>query len=312
MLLYLILIISVFTFLWLRVDFGEISNSMGLLRLTYVPLILLCAVLNCIGRYIRWDYYLKKTNINVLKRDSFVFFMIGLLFSLTPGKVGELVKSYLIKEKYHTPISHSAPIIVAERITDLIAMSVLALVGFSEFRYGGTTLIVGFLLIGTLLIMLNCEKLGMFIIKRFNTVLGMTRLKTITQKIELGYLTSRHLLRGEALFVSIFIALSAWLFEYLAFYLVCRGLSVDISVLSALFIYSFSVLAGALSMLPAGIGGTEVSMAALLILCGISKAYAVAGTVTFRLCTLGLAILVGLIVISTEKISVLRRFEMKS
>ena len=43
------------------------------------------------------------------------------------GKIGELLKSYLLKMLTDVPISRSSPIIVAERLTDGIAMKVLVL-----------------------------------------------------------------------------------------------------------------------------------------------------------------------------------------
>lgn len=63
--------------------------------------------------------------------------------SVTPGKIGEVFKSYLLKEQIGTPISKSAPIVFAERITDFLSLVLLSLTGALMFGYG-TNLIIGF------------------------------------------------------------------------------------------------------------------------------------------------------------------------
>src|SRR5438309_188150 len=56
--------------------------------------------------------------------------------AMTPGKVGEVLKSYLLKQVRGTPIATSAPIVVAERLTDGIAMLFLSAAGLLLFDYG--------------------------------------------------------------------------------------------------------------------------------------------------------------------------------
>ena len=62
----------------------------------------------------------------------------------------------------------------------------------------------------------------------------------------------------------------------------------------AFFIYSFATIAGAISMLPGGVGLTEGSITFFLISHGIEKAIGVAATFVIRVCTLWFALLVGL------------------
>ena len=62
--------------------------------------------------------------------------MSGLIMSVTPGKVGELLKSYLVKEVTGDPVSKTAPIIFAERITDFLSLLLIAIIGAYTFDYG--------------------------------------------------------------------------------------------------------------------------------------------------------------------------------
>jgi glycosyltransferase 2 family protein len=83
--------------------------------------------------------------------------------------------------------------------------------------------------------------------------------------------------------------------EGVAFYYIMHILGRDLSLPTALFIYAFSMLVGALSFLPGGLGGTEATMVALLILNHVAQPQAVAATVLIRLATLWSAVALGVI-----------------
>ena len=100
------------------------------------------------------------------------------------------------------------------------------------------------------------------------------------------------------LLYGIALGLIAWGAEGIAFFYIMHVLGSDISLQTALFIYSFSMLVGALSFLPGGLGGTEASMVALLMLNGIGQPEAVAATVLIRLATLWFAVALGIVALS--------------
>ena len=56
------------------------------------------------------------------------------------------------------------------------------------------------------------------------------------------------------------------------------------------------MLIGAISFLPGGLGGAEVTMTALLMLNGMDNGAAVAATLLIRLTTLWFAVVLGLLV----------------
>jgi len=78
-------------------------------------------------------------------------------------------------------------------------------------------------------------------------------------------------------------------------YFVLEGFGVDVTVLLSTFVYSFSTLMGAVSLIPGGLIVVEGSSTGLLILAGISKGVAASATIVTRFCTLWFAVLVGLI-----------------
>lgn len=99
-----------------------------------LPLILLLTLCNLTIRFFRWHYLCHKLPLNADVGHNIGIFGAGLVATLTPAKSGELIKSYLLKERYNCPISSSAPMVLMERVFDMLALLVLsgtALIGYS-------------------------------------------------------------------------------------------------------------------------------------------------------------------------------------
>ena len=108
-----------------------------------LPLVLALAFMNYLSRFWRWELYLKRVGISLTRKESFYIFMSGLVMTVTPGKMGELLKSYLLRENHQVPLARSGPIVLAERFTDLLAVYFLTLLGGIFFAYGARILGVG-------------------------------------------------------------------------------------------------------------------------------------------------------------------------
>src|SRR5437016_4808037 len=87
-------------------------------RWEFLPLILAFTTFNYGWRFVKWQYYLKRLQIRLPFGTSLLIFLSGLSMAITPGKVGELLKSYFLKRVTGVPASRTSPIIVAERLTD--------------------------------------------------------------------------------------------------------------------------------------------------------------------------------------------------
>ena len=85
-------------------------------------------------RWMRWEYYLRRLEIRIATADSVLVFLAGFALTVTPGKLGEAVKALLLRQSHGIPAARTAPIVIAERITDLIALLLLALVGVFTFE----------------------------------------------------------------------------------------------------------------------------------------------------------------------------------
>ncbi len=273
-------------------DFKEVIRVFLKFDIRYLPLVLILAPLNYIFRYIKWNYYLRLVGLQVEPKMNKLIFMSGLAMTVSPGKIGELIKCYLLKEHMGAPVSTTSPIVMAERLTDGLAMVILASFGCLAFAYGGLVLLAVAVLLVSVLVLFQYE--GLF--NRFCTLLARNNiLKRFSDFLFRFQQNTRKLFNLPGLLFAVGIGVISWGFEGLVIYFSVRAFGGEISILSSVFVVSFSSLAGALALIPGGLGVAEGSIMALLILTGLGREMAAATTLVTRISTLWLGVLMGIL-----------------
>ena len=276
-------------------DFTQVINAFGNFNLLLLPLLLFLSFLNYFTRFLKWDYYLSVVKVKMIKIDSLSTFMSGLIMSVTPAKLGEVLKSVLVKEITGEPISKTAPIILAERVTDFLSLLLIAIVGAFIFDYGGNITIIVAVFFVILIIIISNKKIALPII---NLSERIPLIKKYIHNIHSAYESSYQLLKLKPLILMTILSLISWGFECLGYYFILVNFDVDFGLLWASFSYSFSTIIGAISMLPGGLGLTEGSLTYLLMEKGITADISVATTFIVRAVTLWFAVLVGIVSLS--------------
>lgn len=274
------------------VDYEKVISSFKNFDWYLLPILLALSFGNYISRFFKWEYYLKIIDVKLQKIDSLSIFMSGLIMSVTPGKMGELLKSYLVKQVNGTSISKTAPIVFAERATDFLSLTILALVGAYFYDYGKNIIIVIGLIIIIGLVIVSNKKLFYKIVSLLS---GISFISKHTLKISTAYESSSKLLSITPLVLMTMLSIVSWGFECFGFYLILKNFGMQIDVLWAFFSYSFATIVGALSMLPGGLGVTEGSLTLMLVQKGLSEHSAFAATFIVRAVTLWFAVFVGAI-----------------
>ena len=285
--------LAIFIILSFYGDVQKVSRVLIEFKWGYIPLIVALALLNYLLRFCKWEYYLRSVGIKLPSKRSLGVFLSGLAMSVTPAKLGELFKSYLLKRLNDVEVSRSVPVILAERITDALGMLVLVTISFSAFTYVNEVFIVA---VAFLLILVVGIIQSRGISSRLLDILGKIPLiSRVSRGLRTSYEAAYTLFKLKNLVIAVFISTISWGFECLAMYFVIQGFDVDISVLLSTFIFSFSSLAGAVSMVPGGLVITEGSLVGLLMLAEIPREIATSATVIVRFCTLWLAVVIGLV-----------------
>jgi uncharacterized protein (TIRG00374 family) len=256
----------------------------------YLPLLLLLAPLNYCLRYVKWRYFLGKLGVFIPERENLIIFVAGLSMTLTPGKAGELLKCYLLREGWNIPVTTTAPVVVAERLTDGISMILLASVGAVYYSYGGAVLAATTGAVGLFVLLLQNPGLTLGLLQRVERIPLVGRLVPPLAEIQACF---HRLLKPQSLLVAVLLGLISWAFEGLVLYLGVLALGARLSLLQALFIVSFSAIVGALSFLPGGLVAVEGTILGLLYLAGLNPAVAGAATIITRFSTLWLGVALG-------------------
>jgi uncharacterized protein (TIRG00374 family) len=243
-------------------------------------------------RFVRWQLYLSKLGHRVSWLPSLRIYLSGFALTTTPGKAGEAFRGVLLKQ-HNVPFPTTFAAFVSERLSDLVAIVLLTLVGLSQYPQARGIVLAGVMGIVVVLASLSSQtlldKLHAWAAKRGGKSMALAAHTTVM----LG--SARQCHRPGLLSVATVISVVAWGAEALAFYWVLGWLGSDISLSFAIFVYALSMLAGALSFLPGGLGSAEAVMISLLVLKGMATPAAVAATVFIRLATLWFAVMIGLV-----------------
>jgi len=295
-----IVIIALLLYLLMIVfsDYTKILNAVSLMGVSTILLSLALILCSYFFRFVRWVLLTKTIHIKLSFSDSVLIFGSGLSMSITPGKMGELLKSYLIKRINKTPISRSAMIIVFERLTDVLALIIISLSGMFVINHGFSNVVI-FALFVMFIILLVREKITYVMLSKLPFI------KRFTKELLNCYDSSKNLFVLKNLIINVFISVLAWFLECLGVLLLIQGFNVNNAWLT-IPIYAFSSVFGSLSFLPGGLGIMEVSLSGLLV--SIIKApihLAIAVTIIARLLTLWFSVLIGVVslFIFNQKIS---------
>jgi glycosyltransferase 2 family protein len=290
--LTILLAVLVYAAFAVATDARALGDALSSVDPVAVLAALALSTLNYVIRFGRWTRYLARLRVSVPLGESARIFTAGLTMSITPGKLGEAWKSVLLRETRGTPVSRTAGIVVAERLTDLLALLVLlALSAWKALdpRLGLVTLVVAVALwtffafpAASRPLILTLERLGR---------------ATLARRLESFIGSTAELLGPLLLFEATVIAMAGWALEAYALTVLAAGLGLELASADAIFVYATSTIAGALAMIPGGLGVTEGSMTALLgrALPNSAAPERIALTLLSRFTTLWWGVLLGIL-----------------
>lgn len=112
---------------WLKlVPLGELRAYYGRVELTYLPPALGLFLAAASLRAMRWKVLLRPL-ARLSFREAFAIGLSGALLNyLVPLRLGELAKSWLVRQRHGVPVSRSLPAVLVDRYLDFSALMVAA------------------------------------------------------------------------------------------------------------------------------------------------------------------------------------------
>jgi len=284
----------------LYAGYREIGASLARYRWWTFAAALGLATVNYGFRFLKWEYYLGLLGVRgVRKPDSLLVFLSGFVLTVTPGKVGEVFKSAVLSQTHGVPAARTAPIVVAERLTDVIAIIILIVIGSAGFAGGLHWAVVGtgFVLLGLTFILWRAP--GQWALRWLER--GPRR-QRFAPKLAEALESLRLLARPSSLLVPTALSVVGWGCEGVAMYVILTGFDSGAPFAVAVFFYATATLAGAIVPLPGGLGVTETIMQeGLVLLGGVAQGPATASMILTRFATLWWAVVVGFVALAVLK-----------
>ncbi len=264
--------------------------------------LLALSLVNYLARSLRWHLFARRLGLDTGLLQDMRHFLGGFAMSVTPGRVGELVRMRWIRRETGWSFARTAPLALADRASDLAAMGLILALSLALSAQG----------IAFGLPVAALALLGALVVTRpalLNTLAGWGY--RLTGRLGRLFVGLRRAARSLARFstpgvmaLAALLGAAGWMAEGYAFHLLLVWMGADIGLAKATAIFIFSALAGGLTGAPGGVGGAEAAMVALLALEGVPMEVALPATAIIRVTTLWFAIAIGLMVFAwAEKYS---------
>jgi len=293
LILVLVAVVGIYAIFLFISDYNIISEKISNFKTNYLPLILFFVSVSWIPLIIKWHLLLKNCEIYVPLKKSILVFFSGVAFEITPGQVGSLIKAQILKTSSNIPRTKTVPIIAVEKVYDLISAILASIVGIIILGIESYLIVIAILVLSIIFFFIYYRPASEIFFKR------ITKTKFFSKYID--NLSEFHAIFQKSTNVKIaticiLLGVTYWFIISTAAYYILLAFDINVlDYLTVLAIYTTSILLGAISFIPAGIGITEGTIAGLLTLNGIDVSTALILSVMIRVLTLWYSIGVGFI-----------------
>jgi glycosyltransferase 2 family protein len=294
-LIIIIITIIIYTVFLFFSDFSKIYDHLETFNTIYLIPIFLLVLLSWCVLFLRWTLLLKNLNISIPYKSSFIIFLSSFALSATPGQLGELIKSKLLKNKFDIPISKTAPLIFIERIYDLIGALIVSSLGISYIESGNTILLIFTIILFSLIILLRSKIVFTKFLSLFEKIKFLRNKITSISDV---YESIQPSLNPKIFLSSTLLSMIYWMLVGTSSYFVLLALEINtINYFHMISIYSSSIIIGAVSLIPGGVGVAEGSITGLLSLGGVEISIAFVIGILVRVFTLWYGVIIGFILL---------------
>jgi hypothetical protein len=291
--LFYFLLVAGFLILLYLIWASKILDNLDIFRNVNIFLLLvafLTTLLNIVVKIFRWRYLCKLFGTEIDYHDAGRI-VIGSFFvsGVTPGKIGDIIKAYIMKKRFSLPLLDGVAGILYERVFELILLFIVSLgvfyVGLSAKNYifiQLATIIVIFIGIAYIFSdrILNLAQKFLIRTKILSAGCEDLKIRKIPPVNALAVLSLTGLALG---------------FEFIRLWLVVLAFGFNMNIIHLSIFFSLAVLIGLLSQIPIGIGVVEGSLSVFLKDAGLPGYYAFGIVLVDRIISMYFVMGIGLI-----------------
>ena len=295
LILVLVAVVGIYAIFLFISDYNIISEKISNFKINYLPLILLFVSASWIPLIIKWHLLLKNCEIHVPLKKNILVFLSGAAFEITPGQIGVLIKSQILKTSFNIPRTRTVPVIFIEKMYDLVGAILASIIGIIILGIEPYLIIVAILVLAIIFFFMYYRPASKLFFKR------ITKTKFFSKYVENISEFDKVIQKSTNVKIAttcILLAVTYWFIISAAVYYTLIAFDINIlDYLEALAIYATSVLLGAISFIPGGIGITEGSITGLFTLNGIDVSTALILSIMIRIFTLWYSVGVGFVLL---------------
>ena len=260
----------------------------------YFSLLLLCHIAALSIRAVRQKILLDSMGFCISFKKNFILHFGGLSMIMTPAGSGEMVKSFFLKELYNFEFAKTFPLVIAEKFHNILVGIILLSIALTvePFFESQVLVVVVGILLSVLFISIKYNVLFSIFINKLPKFWLIKNIAKYSEDVEKQF---HSLSKTKSFLTSLFLSLLAGGVEIMGFYCGFLAFGIDIDFFISTVVMYSSIIFGALTLVPLGIGVTDVSILGLLTKTGISFSIASAFTIFIRVTLIGFSILIGTI-----------------
>lgn len=259
-----------------------------------VPAFMTFAAVGFAVRVARWLLLARAASLNVQSAALATVYVGGFPMNLAPGRIGELWRGWVLWRLWRLRYRRTLPLLIFDRLLDFCALLLFAGAGLG-LGLGPGWLAAPWLVAASALVMLMAlPRWARRAIKAVWATTGRRRPRLFA--LLLSVCRNLALLLKPALLVRLLsLSLFAWSMEAVALHMLMPAVGGELSLRQAHATLGLGNIAGAITLLPGGIGGQEVTMALLIAgFAGNTTAGAMAMVGIMRVSTLWFSTALGL------------------
>ena len=293
----ILIIIFIITFYIIYIaysDFEEISSNMEEFEFTLLPIIFLFLLTGFGIQSLRQQILLKKIGVGISLKENYLLYLAGLSMIVTPGGLGETIKSYYLKKRFGYSISKTFPLVFVERFQDMITL-VIVLSFALIFIQIHEAMILDIIVVCVIIISYIIFRAKKLFVKIINFLKKISRLRKFGDNMSESYEGFYSMTEGKTMIKCAAVGIVSWTLEAIAIYLVFLAFNIDLGFILTTIIAYAAILFGGVSLLPGGVGLTEISATTLLTKEGVELSLATSIIIMMRIATIWLSTATGFI-----------------
>ena len=274
---------------------AETWAALSRVTLWQVAALLALSLVNYGLRGLRWHVFARRLGLPLGLSRNLTHFLGGFLMTITPGRVGELVRMRWIRRETGWSFERSAPLVLVDRASDLTAMAVLMIAAVA--LAAGPS--VWALPVAALAVVAAVVVTRPALLARLGDAgfaLSGRRLPRLFARVRRAARTLSRFDAPTLMLGATALCVVGWFAEGAALWFLLKWMGAEIALWSAVGIFVFATLAGGLTGAPGGLGGAEAAMVVLLVAQGVPASIAIPATLVIRVTTLWFAIGIGALI----------------